>query len=189
MIIKMKINKVIMKVMKITMNRMVTTGNTECICCISLFRHTAGTTKKKHTTQPIPEFFFETRVARQRILPPFPLFAQHIVKAKLKTSSNSNTNSIIPSTSLKIPTFGMPCFRFTRERGIPVGVSKARNKRSPKSTAWMVVHRIVAFAPKKSTNVRFAFQAFTAIYIFIYLFIYISLWISLLKYSSVRDAF
>lgn len=69
MIIKMKIKKVIMKVMKITMNRMVTTGNTECICCISLFRHTAGTTKKKHTTQPIPEFFFETRVARQRILP------------------------------------------------------------------------------------------------------------------------
>lgn len=52
--------KVIMKVMKITMKskRMVTTGNTECICCISLFRHTAGTTKKQTPRNPSPELFF-----------------------------------------------------------------------------------------------------------------------------------
>ena len=85
MIIKMKIKKVIMKVMKITMNRMVTTGNTECICCISLFRHTAGTTKKKHTTQAIPSVFFKLEwLVKESFLPLVrPTYSQGKTKTKL----------------------------------------------------------------------------------------------------------
>ena len=37
-------------------------------------------------------------------------------------------------------TFGIPFARFTRDLGIPVGVSKARSKRSPRSNACQALH-------------------------------------------------
>lgn len=85
MIIKMKIKKVIMKVMKITMNRMVTTGNTECICCISLFRHTAGTTKKNTPRNPSLSFFLKLEwLVKESSLPLVrPTYSQGKTKNKL----------------------------------------------------------------------------------------------------------